>query len=196
VVEAAGLVLALAGSAGPRAAALVGGLAVAGAGAAFLPELTRADVWSPRAVHLQQAQMARFARDVLKAPVAVNDVGRVAWGNDHYVLDLWGLVSAEARHVRLAPVPPAQGWGGPLAAEHGVEAAMFYNYWLGKSVAPDWVALADLTMRPGRGAFGGYDVTFYATGPQYVAPVAAALKRFAPTLPKGARLTLIGPAAK
>lgn len=198
VAEAAGLVLALGrgGAGSPRLAALVGSAAVAAGVAVFVPPLTGEYVDSPRALHLQQAQMARFAQDYLDAPVAVNDIGRVSWGNRNYVLDLWGLASQEARHIRVAELVPPPGWAGRLAVEHGAVAAMVYDQWLRKAVPADWVPLAHLRMdRPG-GALAFYDVTFYATGPQNVAPVVAALRRFAPSLPGGAHMQLIGPAAE
>ncbi|WP_127901755.1 hypothetical protein [Solirhodobacter olei] len=179
-----------------RAAGLLGTVAVLASALAFLPPLTRAYVHAPRAIHLQQDQFARFARDYLDAPVAVIDIGRVSWNARHYVLDLWGLASQDARRIRIGGAEPPPGWAGPLAVEHGVVAAMYVHSWL-KSAAPaDWVPVARMTLVGKVGAIGSYDVTFYATGPQHVAKVVAALKRFAPTVPADAGLKLLGPAAK
>ena len=43
-------------------------------------------------IYEQQFQMHRFATGWWKKPIAVNDLGWVAFRNDAYVLDLWGLV--------------------------------------------------------------------------------------------------------
>ncbi len=197
VLLVAGLLLLLSEIAAPRVAALGGLVALVAGAQAFLPPLLTKYVWAPRAIHLQQGQMARFAQDYLKAPVAVNDIGRVSWNNPEYVLDLWGLASIQARRIRTAVPPPHRGWAGPLAEAHGVEAAMIYNGWVADALPPSWVPLADLEMTPERGALSRvYDVTFYAAGPQDVARVIAALKAFAPTLPAGAHLALTGPAMK
>ncbi len=58
---------------------------------------------SARSVHDQQHQMHVFAVDYLRAPVAVNDLGEVAYDNPYYVLDLGGLASDTAR-VKQHPV--------------------------------------------------------------------------------------------
>lgn len=171
-----------------RAAAVV---ATGAAAVTYLPTLWGQYVWNPRAIHLQQVQMARFAQDYLKVPVAVNDLGRVAWGNPGYVLDIWGLGSAEARGIRFGGEPPAAGWVGPLARAHGVRAAMIYDFWFADAVGPDWVRLAELRMDRPRGALGAWTVSFYATDPAFAPAMRAALERFAPTLPQGAVLTLV-----
>lgn len=161
---------------------------------AYLPDMMRLYVWNTRTIHLQQDQMARFAHDFFPEPVAVNDIGRVAWGSPAYVLDLWGLASSEALHIRTSPGAATPGWAAPLAARHGVRLAMVYDIWLAPAVGPDWVALAHLTMDHPRGAVGDVDVTFYATSPAAVPAITAALRRFIPTLPAEAHLTLTGAA--
>lgn len=166
-------------------------VAAAAAAVAYFPTLWGQYVWNPRAIHLQQAQMARFAQDYLEVPVAVNDLGRVAWGNPHYVLDIWGLGSAEARRIRFGATPPAAGWAGPLARAHGVRAAMIYDFWFADAVGPDWVRLAELRMNRPEGALGAWTVTFYATDPAFAPAMRAALERFAPTLPEDAALTIL-----
>ena len=45
--------------------------------------------------------MRRFVLEHVKAPVAVNDVGLVAYRNPYMVLDLIGLGSEEVRLQRL-----------------------------------------------------------------------------------------------
>ena len=55
---------------------------------------------------------------VIAAPVAVNDLGWVAWRNDEYVLDLWGLASLQALEARRTYVESA--W---IEAQFAVKAA-------------------------------------------------------------------------
>lgn len=157
----------------------------------YLPVLLRDYVWNPRAIHLQQVQMARFAQDYLKAPVVVNDLGRVSWRNDNYVLDIWGLGSDEARRIRFAGPPPQPGWAGKLAAEHGVKAAMIYDFWFAEAVGPDWVRVGKLTMSPPKGALGAWEVDFYAADPAFAPEMRDKLRAFAPTLPDEAILSVI-----
>lgn len=164
-------------------------LSVLAAGAVWLPRLTTSYLWNPRAVHLQQAQMARFAQDFAREPVAVNDLGRVVWSNPDYVLDLWGLASDRARRIRIDDGAPA-GWAGVLTAERGVRLAMVYDRWIGPGAGADWQRLATLTMVSPRGVLGGYEVAFYATDPAAAPKLREALRAFAPTLPADARITI------
>lgn len=160
-------------------------LPIAGAGAFYLPKIIRDFPANPRAIHLQQAQMARFAQDYAKVPVAVNDLGRVVWGNPDYVLDLWGLASTEARMTRL--FNPVKGWAGPMAKAKGVPLAMIYDEWLGDAVGADWVRVGTLTMINPQGFLGSDKIAFYATAPEHVAGLIPALDAFVPTLPNDAR---------
>ncbi len=146
----------------------------------YLPYTVREFPADSRAIYSQQHEMARFAKDFLRAPVAVNDLGWVAWNNPDYVLDLWGLASSEARHTRLED--PQPGWAGPLAIRHDVPAAMIYDTWLKQAVGPDWVKLGELVLKERRGFLGGYKVSFYATDPKYVSKVRKAIDAWVPTL--------------
>lgn len=167
-------------------------LVTALAGFAYMPSLWGSYSGNPRAIHLQHAQMARLVREYLKVPVAVNDLGRVAWESPHYVLDIWGLGSDEARRIRLGEPPPPPGWAGPLAAKHGVKAAMIYDKWLSKAVGPDWVRVAYLSIPERKGTIGDWEVAIYATDPAYAPELRARLAEFAPTLPTEAVLTMTG----
>lgn len=138
--------------------------------------------WASRAINAQQAQMARFAKDYLKRNVAVNDIGRVAWANPNYVLDLWGLANDEARWIRLHD--PEPGWAGPLADEHNVSVIMIYDKWLADAVGPTWVPLGKLIFLNPRGYLGDVKVTFYARNAQEVPHAEAALAAWKKTLVK------------
>lgn len=169
------------GSALARVAA-VAGLALAGS---YYPrDVFLVGPQASAAIHLQQAQMARIAREVVQGPVAVNDLGRVVWRNPHYVLDLWGLASAEALRLRFAD--PAPGWAAPLVAARGVRLVMIYESWLGRAVGPDWVRVGTLVLTAPRGFVASTEVAFYAPDPAEAPDLRERLAAFAATLPPGA----------
>ncbi|OYX45303.1 MAG: hypothetical protein B7Z02_01690 [Rhodobacterales bacterium 32-67-9] len=165
-------------------------LAIVGAGVSYMPSLWGTYVWNPRAIHLQQAQMARLAQDYLDVPVAVNDLGQVAWGNRNYVLDLWGLGSDEARKIRFGHEQPGPRWAGPLAGKHGIKAAMIYDDWFATAAGEDWVRVATMVTLEPKGTLGGWEVAIYATDPSYARELRDKLAEFAPTLPEGAAVLL------
>jgi len=142
---------------------------------------------SARAIHLQQEQMARFAQEFLKAPVAVNDIGRVAWRNPNYVLDLYGLASRQALALRQDQNAPI-GWAGPLASAKDVEAAMIYDYAFPRAVPPTWTKIAVLHSDVSMGWIVLQDADIYATSPQSEEKVRIALKALAEDLPPHATL--------
>lgn len=141
-------------------------------------------VWGPRAIHMQQAQMARFAKDYADVPVAVNDLGWVAWDNPNYVLDLWGLASKEARELRLYGTE--EDWAARLVAEKDVPLVMIYDRWLGDAIGEDWTTLGYLRLTVLKGFLGGGQVTFYAPDAADAPALRAKIEEFIPTLPEGA----------
>jgi len=155
---------------------------------AYTGEFFRWGQYTTAAIHLQQVQLARFAQDYAAVPVAVNDLGRVAFQNPDYVLDLWGLASAEARDIRLDPAR-AQGWAAPLARAQGVELTMVYDTYLPKAPGEGWVRLGTLDLLANRGMVADRHVAFYATDKAHVAGLRAALEDFVHTLPEGAAFT-------
>lgn len=167
---------------------LVLGLALLGGVLTYGPYIPN-NLANMRAIHQQQAQMARFAKDHVKGPVAVNDLGHVAWANPDYVLDLWGLASAEALAARRAGAAP--GWGDALADAKGVRVAMVYDTWLADALGPDWVRLGSLWTLGADGAFlGGAEVAFYARNQAEADALQADLKDWAAGLPDGARFAV------
>lgn len=138
-------------------------------------------------IHLQQAQMARFAAEHWRGPVAVNDIGLVGYESADPVLDLWGLASEQAREARAAGDDPA--WMARLAGERGVGLAMIYDEesWF-PALPPSWEPVAVLVLDQPRVTVGGREVTFLATSPDAVARLRDELRRFARTLPDGAHL--------
>ncbi len=146
----------------------------------YLPEIITDFPVGARAVHHQQGQMSDFAKQHLNAPIAVNDIGWVAWNNQNYVLDLWGLASSEALELRLGNSAP--GWAGPLAIRHNAPVAMIYDNWLDNAVGPNWVRLGEFRLKELRGFLGSGTVAFYATAPQHVDQVRRALDSWVPQL--------------
>ncbi|HEY0296306.1 MAG TPA: hypothetical protein VGC69_13335 [Bordetella sp.] len=143
-------------------------------------------------IRLQQGQMARFAHDWLRAPVAINDLGLVSYRSQAYVLDLWGLGSDEARRFRQASPQDAQ-WMSQLAATHGVPLAMLYESWF--PVLPQtWCKLGDLRLDVPRVAPADSRVAFYATAPGEAVGLRRQLMDFSRTLPAGAAFVFTGAA--
>lgn len=141
-----------------------------------------------RNISEQQYQMGRFAQDFYPHPVAVNDLGLVAYGNPNFVLDLWGLGSEEVRKAKLA------GEYGPermaqLAADHKVGVVMIYDNWFAQGVPSNWRKVAVLHTNLVTAA--GADVAFYRTPSADAVEVTHALEAFAPTLPARDRLEIL-----
>jgi hypothetical protein len=96
-----------------------------------------------RNIASQQGELMRIAR-AYDAPIAVNDLGVVAFGSPHYVLDFGGLANPEA--LRAHREEPDGAWMERMAAAHGVEAALIYDDWFDDLIPLDWVKLAELRL--------------------------------------------------
>jgi hypothetical protein len=142
-----------------------------------------------RNIYRQQFQMHRFATEFLRAPVAVNDLGRVAYQNPRYVLDLFGLASEEARLARQTNNPQLLA---ALADRKGVTVAMVYRAWFTRLVPPEWAPVARLRLAGKKVSAAEAEVSFYAIRPTELASIAAVLEAFRAALPAGATLD-IGP---
>jgi hypothetical protein len=143
----------------------------------------------PRAannIYEQQFQMHRFATDFWKKPVAVNDLGWVAFRNPHHVLDLWGLASPAALEARLTDADP--GWMDTMAKEQNVELAMIYREWFPK--LPDgWREVAVLRLS-GKPIISGPEVVFHATKPEAIPAIQQSLRAFQDKLPRPGMLEI------
>jgi hypothetical protein len=136
--------------------------------------------FAARGVYEQQYQMGRFARDFYPHPVAVNDLGLVAYTNPNFVLDLWGLGSEDVRKARLV------GQYGPsemaaLVDQHHVGLVMVYDSWFPQGLPASWTKIAVLHTSPVTAASG--DVAFYRTPAGDQDEIMHALRSFEPTLP-------------
>lgn len=141
-----------------------------------------------QAIHAQQAQMGRFLDDYWQGPVAVNDLGHVAYRNPHYVLDLWGLANARALRARQGGEDPT--WVDQLTREYDVELAMIYDHWLGHHMPTHWIKLGELWLTVPRATVGVNHVDIYAA-PGAAVRARAALLDFEPSLPASAELRLL-----
>jgi hypothetical protein len=145
---------------------------------------------TPRAANniaLQHMQMRRLAVDYWRAPVAVNDLGWVAWRNPYYVLDLWGLGTPAALRAR------SQGrdarWIERLTAQHDVHLAMIYPSWY-RALPAGWIPVAALTFQGALRTPACREVDIFATDAASAARARAILPGFARTLPPGASLVM------
>ena len=116
----------------------------------------------------------------------MNDLGWVSYRIDPrlYVLDLYGLASNEALRRKIKDAP----WMAEVVRRRGIRLAMIYPWWFA-GIPEHWVPVAALHLSGRRVAPADDKVTFYATEPDAAEEVREALRRFAPTLPLGVRLT-------
>jgi hypothetical protein len=158
---------------------LLGGLAAASV--SYLYTLATTPIASNN-IYDQQYQMHRFVSEYYQAPVAVNDLGWVAFRNSNYVLDLAGLASKEALTARLHESGPT--WMERLCREHDVRFAMIYDGWFPDRPA-EWVRVGTLKFAQLRVTAASAAVQFYATDPAEVPTLRAALLAFQTSLPRG-----------
>ena len=141
-----------------------------------------------RNIYDQQYQMAIFAQQFYRHPVAVNDLGLVAYKNPQFVLDLFGLGSEAVRVAKMT------GQYGPkkmsaLASEHHVELVMIYDGWFPKGLPEDWKKVALLHTDQVTSASG--DVAFYSTPLANAEELEKALNDFKSRLPQRDNLDII-----
>lgn len=148
----------------------------------------RALVTTPQAatnIYEQHYQMHRFVTEHLQAPVAVNDIGWVAYRNPHYVLDVFGLASTDVLKARREG---GTRWIADLVQSHGVECAMIYNRWY--EIPRGWVKLAELEIQGELITPAFKTVTIYATQPAAARPILAHLLAWQQGLPDPEMLTI------
>jgi hypothetical protein len=149
---------------------------------------------SAQDIRLLQAQARRFVMEEWQGPVAVNDLGQASYRNPHYVLDLWGLGSEEARRARRAG---GEGWAGPLLAARDIRLALVFDSWLRSAIPAEWVPIGILRIDPEVVTHMKEGMSFYAH-PGAADEAACRMARFAATLPAGVRFHFMaapGPAA-
>ncbi len=124
----------------------------------------------------QQTQMAKIAV-LLGEPVAVNDLGSVAFRSGSYVLDLGGLGSIEALRARVGVnAEHDSAWMSELVTRKGVHCVMIYDEWF-PPVPVAWRRVGQLKLDEIRVTAASATVSLYATD-------AAAYERFRAVLTK------------
>ena len=87
--------------------------------------------------------MHRFLTEIYKENIAANDIGLVSYGNENYVLDLWGLASNKA--FQLRSLNDDGLWMQDLANEYNVKLVMIYSFWF-KKIPEKWILLGVLQL--------------------------------------------------
>ncbi len=165
-----------------------GGAAVV-VGAPYIGDLRSIPLASNN-IYEQQYQMHRFAVDFYNKPVAVNDLGYVAYKNNNYVLDLWGLGSQKALRARLNP--DNANWKQDLIQEKNVKLAMIYDVWF--DVPEEWVKIGELHLGKEKITPAGSAVSFYSTDQSSFQEILKKVTLFSKTLPAGVEFNFEPPA--
>ena len=138
----------------------------------------------------QQKQLAIIARDYLKEPVAVNDLGFVSYYAPPYILDLGGLASYEALQARTDPASDA--WIADLMMRHHVEQAMVYDSLFPRRPV-NWIRVATLHLPLPWVTVGDDKVALYSTSPEAAARLRQALERYRKSSPQAAMMLELVP---
>ena len=139
-----------------------------------------------RGVYEQQYQMHRFAADIYRRAVAVQDLGWVSYRNPNYVLDVWGLGSEEARRARARERTDPEAIVRLVQRRH-IDLVMAND--LTGRVPPDWCLVGELRT-PHYIAAELTTLGFYTTTPDAVEYAVASLHRLARELISGTTLTI------
>ncbi len=137
-------------------------------------------------IYEQQVQMRRFVGDFYRQPVAAHDLGYLTYRSDGYVLDLFGLASAEALAARRES---RRGWLDSMVRGRGIRLAMLYTDWF-PQVPASWIPVAELHLGRQRITPAQDTVTFYALDVPAFYEVRDKLAEFATTLPAGVDLRI------
>lgn len=135
-------------------------------------------------IYEQQYQMHRFTVDYYKKPVAVNDLGFVAFGNANYVLDLWGLSSSDALKYRASET--TSDWMDKISRDHNVKFAMIYDEWF-EDIPANWIKLGELKLSKLKVTPSYSSVSFYALDNTAYTTTFILLNKFVRTLPSGCK---------
>lgn len=138
----------------------------------------------------QQKQLAIIARDYLKEPVAVNDLGFVSYYAPPYILDLGGLASYEALQAHADPASDA--WIAELMKRHHVEQAMVYDS-LFPRLPANWIRVATLHLPLPWVTVGDDKVALYSTSPEAASRLRQALERYRKSSPQAAMMLELVP---
>lgn len=132
-------------------------------------------------IYEQQHQMHRFATEFMTEPVAVTDLGWVAYDNDTYVLDLWGLGNENARqtYLEIGRTPEALEL---LTAQSGVAFAMLYDEVFHEGMPAEWCLIGQLETPKVTASFA--TVEFFLIDRNLETQMRSAMADFAAQLPQ------------
>jgi hypothetical protein len=134
-------------------------------------------------IYLQQFQMARFlAQYYPDAPVAINDIGLIAYYQPRKIVDVYGLASTEITKLKLYGGFDADALSR-ITDANDVRVVMAYRETLGSALPPTW-RLAGSWKLPEPYVVGGETVSIYATKDADLQPLQQALSSYAPCLPQ------------
>ena len=132
--------------------------------------------------------MHRFVAGFYRGPVAVNDLGLVAYHNPYFVLDLCGLASEEAR-VLMANNADAATYERFVRSK-GVHLAIIYDGLFGGRIPETWKKVASMDLSRVDLSPASSEVQFYATDSASVAKLHDDLETFKKTLPPRIQLKI------
>jgi hypothetical protein len=127
-------------------------------------------------IYFQQGQMAKIV-GLLDEKVAVNDLGFVSLKSHQYVLDLFGLGSAEALKKKEANVGNT-AWAGDMMRVRDINYAIVYDGWFPSHPA-NWIKVAELKLLQKKITPADSVVAFYATSEGSAQNLRGVMKRFA-----------------
>jgi len=128
-----------------------------------------------RNIRFQQHQLGVIASQFLKEPIAVNDLGWVAYTSQDYVLDLVGLASREALLAQQSDKSGA--WVEAIMERKHVEFAFVYPGWF-PNRPHNWIRVGDLVYRGPRVTISEDRVGLFATSPAAAQRLKLALGAF------------------
>ncbi len=132
-------------------------------------------------IYEQHYHLRKFIVDFYKKPVAVNDIGYVSYKNDHYILDLVGLASIEAQHLRAEQKGSVE-WMNTLAKKNNVSLAIIYDSWFPQR-PEGWKKIAEISLSRARITPDSPIVSFYAMNEETFRDVFVQLEEFEKILP-------------
>jgi hypothetical protein len=141
---------------------------------------------SSHAIYLQQYQMHRFVREYYEGDYAVNDLGLTSFQRRSgvYVLDVYGLASAEAarQHIKTAP------WLQSIVERHDIDLAILYPEWF--EIPESWKPVGKMCAETHEhNHLAEKCVVFYSTNSRSDQIIDSDLTQFAKTLPNQALYT-------